>query len=35
MKKQYEKPTIVMRQILSKVTAQSVPSDVPASPPPP
>ena len=34
MKKKYEKPTLLMRQILSKVTAAPDISDLPAAPPP-
>lgn len=33
MKRKYEKPTLVVRQILSKITAQSIPSDAPPPPP--
>ena len=33
MKRKYEKPTLVVRQILGNVTAQSVPSDAPPPPP--
>jgi len=32
MKKKYEKPTLVMRQALSKVTAGPIPSDAPPPP---
>jgi hypothetical protein len=32
MKKKYEKPTLLMRQILSKVTAGPIPSDAPSLP---
>lgn len=35
MKKQYEKPILVVRQALSKVTAGAAPSDVPPPPPAP